>query len=154
IEKAAANAKGLTGLAKTRISDASKAANEAADSLGKGDRPTARKEVDKARETFRTAAKQVAALAAEEAAQQLAAARDLANDVALKTAPPMDPNASGRGNSGDMNMKTPMPCGNGGDMNMKMPGLGDAAEQAKSIKYVLEKLAGSGAEADADAARK
>ena len=33
------------------------------------------------------AAKQVAALAAEEAARQIAAARDLANDVAMQTAP-------------------------------------------------------------------
>src|SRR5262249_11500819 len=70
LEKAAANAKGLTGLAKTRIADAAKAANAASDALGQGDRPTARTEVDKAREIFRTAAKQVAALALEEAAQQ------------------------------------------------------------------------------------
>jgi len=36
----------------------------------------------------------------------------------------------------------------------KMPGLGYAAEQAKSLKDVLEKIAGSGNEGDADAARK
>src|SRR5213078_1238182 len=102
LEKAATTAKGLTGLAKTRIADAAKAANAGADALGQADRPTARKEVDRARESFRTAAKQVAALAAEEAAQQLAAARDLANDIALQTAPP-DPNRKmpGVGNNGE-----------------------------------------------------
>jgi hypothetical protein len=140
LNKTAAEAKGLTGLAKTRIADAAKAANDAADALGQGDRPAARKEVDKARENFRLAAKQVAALAAEEAAQQLAAARDLANDIALQTAPPVDPNAVGAGNNG----QTKLP----------MPGLGNAAEQARTLKDLLENLAGSGAEGDADAARK
>jgi hypothetical protein len=141
LEKIAATAKGLTGLAKTRIGDASKAANAAADALREGDRPTARKDVDRAREAFRTAAKHVAALAAEEAAQQLAAARDLANDVALQTAPPDPMKTPGVGNSGEARM-------------IPMPGLGNAAEQAKTLKDVLEKLAGSGAEGDADAARK
>jgi hypothetical protein len=137
IDKAAANAKGLTGLAKTRITEAAKAANAAADALGQGDRPTARKEVDKAKELFRAAAKQVNALAAEEAAQQLAAARDLANEIAAMAAP--------------TDMKTP---GIGGSGDGKMPGLGTAAEQAKTLKDVLENLAGSTAEGDADAARK
>lgn len=139
IEKTAANAKGLTPLAKMRIADAAKAANAGADALGQGDRPTARTEVDKARETFRAAAKQVAALAAEEAAQQLAAARDIANDIATQTAPPAEPK------------KTP---GAGGMGDGKMPGLGNAAEQAKTLKDVLEKIAGSTAEGDAEAARK
>ena len=90
-------------------------------------------------EAFRVAAKHVAALAAEEAAQQLAAARDLANDVALQTAP--------------TEQKTPG-AGGSGESKVPMPGLGMAAEQAKTLKDVLEKLAGSGAEGDADAARK
>ena len=137
LEKAAANAKGLTGLAKTRIADAAKAANAGADDLVQGDRPAARKDVDRARTTFRTASKQVAALAAEEIAQQLAAARDIANDIAAQAA--ADP------------MKT-AGAGEGGDG--KMPGLGNAAEQAKTLKDVLEKVAGSAAEGDADAARK
>jgi hypothetical protein len=139
VEKLAGTAKGLTGLAKTRIADAAKAANAAADALGRGDRDAARPEVDKARETFRAAAKQVAALAAEEAAQQLAAARDLANDVAMQAAPP------------DPGRKTP---GGAGEGDGKMPGLGSAAEDARSLKDVLENLAGSGKAADADAARK
>jgi hypothetical protein len=138
LEKVAATAKGLTGLAKTRVADAAKAANAAADALGQNDRPAARKEVDRARELFRVAAKQVAALAAEEATQQLAAARDIANDIAMQTAPP-DP------------MKSPGASGSG---DGKMPGLGNAAEQAKTLKDVLEQLAGSGAEEKADAARK
>jgi hypothetical protein len=141
LEKIAANAKGLTGLAKMRITEASKAANAAADALGQGDRPTARKDVDRAREAFRVAAKHVAALAAEEAAQQLAAARDLANDVAMQTAPP-DP------------MKTPGAGNNPGDPKKPMPGIGTAPEQARTLKDVLEKLAGSGNEGDAEAARK
>ena len=138
IDKVAATAKGLTGLAKERIADASKATNAAAEALGQGDRPAARKEVDRAREVLRTAAKQVGALAAAEAAQQLAAARDLANEVAAQAAPPEPMAAAGAGGTGEA----------------KTPGLGGAAEQAKSLKDVLEKLAGSGAEADADAARK
>jgi hypothetical protein len=139
LEKDAATAKGLTGLARRRISDAAKAANAGADALGQRDRPSARKEIDRARELFRLAAKQVAALAAEEVAQQIAAARDLANDVALQTAP-ADP------------MKNPG-AGNGGG-EKKMPGLGNAAEQAKTLKDVLEQIAGSGNEGAADAARK
>ncbi len=152
LEKVAATVKGLTALAKTRIGDAAKAANAAADALGQGDRPMARKEVDRAKELFRTTAKQVAALAAEEAAQQLAAARDLANDVALQTAP-ADPMKNGAlGNNGEKKMPG---VGNGGEKEEgKMPGLGNAAEQAKSLKDVLEKLAGSAAEGDAEAARK
>lgn len=139
VGKLADTAKGLTELAKTRIADAAKAANAAADALGKGDRDAARPEVDKARGTFRAAAKQVAALAAEEAAQQLAAARDLANDVALSAAPP-DPDRKMPGGSSD---------GNGG-----RPALGSAAEDAKSLKDVLDSLAASGRVPDAGAARK
>jgi hypothetical protein len=87
LDKVAATAKGLTGLARSRIKDAAKAANAGADALGQRDRPNARREVDRARELFRLAARQVAALAAEEAAQQIAAARDMANDGALQTSP-------------------------------------------------------------------
>ena len=138
IDKVAATAKGLTGLAKTRIADAAKSANAGADALGQRDRPSARKEVDRAREIFRQAAKQVAALAAEEAAQQIAAARDIANDVALQTAP-------------TEGMKSP---GGKSEEEKKMPGLGNAAEQAKTLKDVMEQIAGSGSETSAEAARK
>jgi hypothetical protein len=140
LDKVAATAKGLTGLAKTRIADAAKAANAGADALGQRDRPVARKEVDRARENFRLAAKQVAALAAEEVAQQIAAARDIANDVALQTAPTdsMIPGA-GKGEA---------------EKEKKMPALGDAAEQAKTLKDVMEQVAGSGSEGSAEAARK
>ncbi|HEY7329284.1 MAG TPA: DUF4175 family protein [Gemmataceae bacterium] len=138
LEKIAATAKGLTGLAKTRISDATKAANAGADALGQRDRPGARKEVDRARENFRVAAKQVAALAAQEVAQQIAAARDIANDVALQAAP------GDKMNSG----------GGTGEKDEKMPDLGNAAEQAKTLKDVLEQIAGSGSEGSAEAARK
>lgn len=137
VEKAAEKAKGLTALAKERIAEAAKAANAGADALGKGDRAAARKDVDRATELFKAASKQVAALAADEAAQQLAAARDLANEIAAQAAP-TDMKMGGMGGTGDG----------------KMPGLGGAAENAKSIKDILENLAGSTAAADADAARK
>src|SRR5262245_13842087 len=150
IEKVAATAKGLTGLAKMRIADAAKAANAGADALGQKDRPTARKEVDRARETFRTAAKQVAALAAEELAQQIAAARDLANDVALQTAPTESKQPGVGSNEGEKKM----PGAGKGQGEKKMPGLGNAAEQAKTLKDVMEQIAGSGSEGSADAARK
>src|SRR5262249_13394700 len=104
------------------------------------DRPNARKEVDRARELFRLAAKQVAALAAEEAAQQIAAARDLANDVALQTAPD-DPAQKN-------------PGAGSGEGGKQVPRHGHAREQAKTLKDVLEQIAGSGSEAAADAARK
>ncbi len=139
LDKVAATAKGLTGLAKTRIAEAAKTANAGADALGQRDRPAARKEVDRARENFRLAAKQVAALAAEEAAQQIAAARDIANDVALQTAPTEGMKGPGGGKS---------------EEQKKMPGLGDAAEQAKTLKDVMEQIAGSGSEGSAEAARK
>src|SRR5207244_12109605 len=113
----------LNALAKRRITDAHKDANAGADALGQQDRPTARKEVDRARELFRQASKQVAVLAAEEVAQQIAAARDLANDIALQTAP-TDSRQPGAG-SGEKG---------------KLPGVGDAAEQAKTLKDVLDQL--------------
>ncbi len=138
LDKVAATAKGLTGLAKTRITDAAKAANAGADAMGQRDRANARKEIDRARENFRLAAKQVSALAAEEAAQQIAAARDIANDLALQAAPD-DKMTSGGGS---------------GNSGKKMPGLGNAAEQAKTLKDVLEQIAGSSSEGSADAARK
>jgi hypothetical protein len=137
IDKQAAKVKGLTGLARTRITDAAKAANAGADALGQNDRPTARKEVERAKELFRLASKQVAALAAEEAAQQIAAARDLANDIALQTAP--------------RDTKEP---GAGSGEKGKLPGLGDAAEQAKTLKDVMEHIAAQGSEEAAEAARK
>jgi hypothetical protein len=93
--------------------------------------------VDRAKELFRLASKQVAALAAEEAAQQIAAARDLANDIALQTAP--------------TESKQP---GAGSGEKGKLPGLGNAAEQAKTLKDVMEQIAGRPAEEAADAARK
>ncbi|OWK43038.1 DUF4175 family protein [Fimbriiglobus ruber] len=138
LDKTAASAKGLTELAKKRIADAAKAANGAADALGQQNRADAKKDAEGARDLFRLAAKQVAALAAEEAAQQLAAARDLANDIALQTAPPTDPQAGGMGGSSD---------------DKKM-GLGGAAEQAKTLKDVLEQIAGAGSESSAEAARR
>src|SRR5262249_39277516 len=135
------------------------------------DRPMARKEVDRAKDLFGQAAKQVAAFAAEEAAQQIAAARDLANDIALKTAPG-DSKQPG-GNSGEKE-KAKMPGqgdtpekekgkmpgqGDAGEKDKekekgKMPGLGDAAEEAKTLKDVLENIAGKGSEENPDAARK
>ncbi len=189
LDKVAPTTKGLTGLARKRIADAAKAANGGADALGQRDRAGARKEVDRAREQFRLAAKQVAALAAEEAAQQIAAARDIANDVALQTAPGDPMQNSGAGGKADEkkpDAKTPgagsndkdekkpdakmpgagdkgedakksdpkMPgAGNKGE-DEKKPGLENAAEQAKTLKDVMEQIAGSGSEGAADAARK
>jgi hypothetical protein len=136
LEKAAEKAKGLTPLASERIAEAAKAANAGADALGKGDRPAARKEVERAKALFDAAGKQVAALAADEAAKQLAATRDLSNEVAALVATD-DPNRPGAGGTGEDNKS----------------GLGGAGEQAKTIKDVLEAVAGSKAEGDADAAR-
>jgi hypothetical protein len=172
LDKVAPTTKGLTGLARKRIADAAKAANGGADALGQRDRPGARKEVDRARGKFRLAAKQVAALAAEEAAQQIAAARDIANDVALQTAPGDPMQKSGVGGSADEKKPdTKMPGGGNKaedekkpDAKMpgagkkgedeKKPGLENAAEQAKTLKDVMEQIAGSGSEGAADAARK
>src|SRR5262249_46372042 len=139
LAKVAPTTRGLTGLARTRIADAAKAANAGADALGQRDRPAARQEGDRARQRFPLAAETRAALAAEEAAQQIAAARDLANDVALQTAP-----ADSRKSPG----------GSSGAAEKKMPGLGNAAEQARTVKDVLEQVVGSGSEGAAEAARK
>src|SRR5262249_18099290 len=100
---------------------------------------TARKEVERAKDLFRQASKQVAALAAEEVAQQIAAARDLANDVALQTAPTDSKQPGG---------------GKGEKGKLPLPGLGDAAEQAKTLQDVMEHIAGQSSEDAADAARK
>jgi hypothetical protein len=139
LDKVAGAAKGLTELGKTRIADAAQAANAGADALGQRDRRSASKQVDRARKNLRLAAKHVAALAAEEAAQQIAAARDLANEVALQTALPEDAMNPDAGSS---------------QTNKKMPSMGGAAEQAKSLLDVLEQIAGSRSEAAAEAVRK
>lgn len=138
VDKTATTIKELTGLARARIADAAKAANAAADAIGQRDRAATQKNVDRARELFRLASKQVAALAAEEAAQQLAAARDLANDVA-RLAAPAD------------STKNP---GMGAGEKASLPGLGTAAEQAKTLKDLLEQVAGSGSQSSAEAARR
>jgi hypothetical protein len=139
VEKVAATVKGLTSLAKTRITDAAQAANAGADALGEQQWLNARKEIDRARELFRLAAKQVAALAAEEAAQQIAAARDIANDIALQAAPADFWKAPGAGTS---------------EADKKMPSLVNASEQAKTLKDVLELIAGSESETAADLAQR
>jgi hypothetical protein len=51
----------------------------------------------------------------------------------------------------DPMMKNPGPGGSG---EGKLPGLGNAAEKAKTLKDILENVAGSAAEGDAEAARK
>ncbi len=132
VDKIAATVKELTALARTRISASATAANAAADAFGQKDCAAARKEVDRARELLHLAAQQVAALAAKEAAQQLAAARDIANEVANQTSPQPKP---------------------GMRADEAMSGLGNAAEKAKTLKDLLEQIEGSSAESDAEAAR-
>jgi hypothetical protein len=84
LEKALARLPKATELAKERIGTAAKAAEEGAGSLGKGENDDAQKSIHEAGGTFRELADQVRALLAEEQAQQIAAAQQMAAELARR----------------------------------------------------------------------
>jgi len=82
IEKVLGRLKGVTDLAKERIAAVAKVAEEGAEALSRGKMEEARGSAGAAREQFRELAKQVKALLAEEQADRIAAAQQMANELA------------------------------------------------------------------------
>jgi hypothetical protein len=82
IEKALNRLNGVSDLAKERIAAAAKVAEEGAEAVSRGKLDEARSSAGAAREQFRELAKQVQALLAEEQADRIAAAQQLANELA------------------------------------------------------------------------
>jgi hypothetical protein len=83
IERVLGKLKRASELSKTRIGEAAKAAESASTALDRGDSADARQDAKQAAEMFREIAKQLEALLAEETPQRIAAARNLANQLAM-----------------------------------------------------------------------
>lgn len=82
IERILSKLKRASELSKTRITEAAKSAESASTSLDKGDSKAARTETQQTAEMFQEIIKQLEALLAEETPQRVAAARDLAKQLA------------------------------------------------------------------------
>ncbi|MGH7138181.1 MAG: DUF4175 family protein, partial [Pirellulales bacterium] len=82
VEKALAGLKNATDLAKERMAAAAKLADEAAEALGQGKLDDAKQPAGAAKEKFQELVEQVAALVAKEQADRIAAAQQMAADLA------------------------------------------------------------------------
>ncbi|HVW36869.1 MAG TPA: DUF4175 family protein, partial [Pirellulales bacterium] len=82
VEKALENLKAATELSKERMAEAAKAAEAASEALDHGKSDEARTAAGEAKEKFRQLAEQVAALAAKEQADRIAAAQQMAAELA------------------------------------------------------------------------
>ena len=83
IERVLSKLKRASELSKTRITEAAKTAESASTALDRGDSKLAHGDAKQAAEMFREIAKLLEALLAEETPQRLAAARNLANQLAM-----------------------------------------------------------------------
>ncbi|MEK6257422.1 MAG: hypothetical protein AABP62_02285 [Planctomycetota bacterium] len=83
IERILTKLKRASELSKTRITEAAKTAESASTALDRGDSKVARGDAKQAAEMFREIAKLLEALLAEETPQKIAAARNLANQLAM-----------------------------------------------------------------------
>jgi len=84
VEKALEKMKNVTDLAKERIAAAAKSAEEAAEALGRGENQTAQAAAGDAKAKFRELTEQVKALLAKEQADRIAAAQQMAADLARR----------------------------------------------------------------------
>jgi hypothetical protein len=150
IEKTLGGLKGITDLAKERMAGAAKSAEETSAALSKGDLAEAQKGAEGSGRQFRELSQQVQALLADEQAKRIAAAEQMASQLAREQKDFADRLASeteGSGGEGKPKKKNEeKKPGKGedkkkeGDKN-KMPGLGsqaeDIAEKAKTLADVL-----------------
>lgn len=100
IQKSLEKLKGATDLAKQRMESAAKSAEQAAESLDRGKNDEAQASAGEAKEKFRELAAQIAALAAEEQADRIAAAQQMAAELAQRQAEFKDRLADAEGSSG------------------------------------------------------
>ena len=82
VERVLTKVKRASELAKTRIAEAATSAESASTSLEKGDSKAAREQAQKTSEMYKEIIKQLEALLAEETPQRVAAARNMANQLA------------------------------------------------------------------------
>lgn len=130
LEKSLGKLKNITDLARERMTEATKQAQGALDDLDRGDTPGALQQADAAKASFGELAQQVEGLLADEAAERLAAARNLANQLAQRQQqlaqdsespgasaqePPKEQSQPGGGQSTAQQKSQAKPPGTGGD---------------------------------------
>lgn len=156
IEKTLGELKGITDLAKERIAGAAKSAEETSAALGKGDLAEAKQGAEAAGKQFRELSQQVQALLAEEQTQRIAAAEQMASQLAREQRDFADRLASeteGSSGEGKPKKNEEKKPGKGevekkdGDKN-KMPGLGDQAEDIAEKAKTLADVLGAAAKAN------
>lgn len=165
IEKLLGRLKGVTDLSKERIAAAAKLAEETARSLGQGETESAKGSAQTTGKQFRELADQVKALLAQEQSERIAAAQQMAANLARQQQDFVDrlAKAEGQGGQGNPNRQKPMP-GVGDNQtkpqssDQQMPGLGsqaeDIARQAKTLQDVLKAASGTTDQQDAESAKK
>ncbi|HWB11416.1 MAG TPA: DUF4175 family protein [Pirellulales bacterium] len=156
LEKALGKLKNATELAKERMAAAAKSAEEAAEALGQGKMDEAGKPAGDAKDKFRELVDQVAALVAKEQADRIAAAQQMAADLARQQQDFRDKLASSGEGPGegepqkDDNDKKPRPGVGAGDSGDKsdMPGLSGEAERIADKAQTLSDVLAAAAKAD------
>ena len=154
IERVMARLNGVSDLAKERIAAAAKVAEDSANAVGRGQMEDAKSGAGAAREQFRELADQVRGLLAQEQADRIAAAQQMAAELARQQQDFADRLANGEGQGGIGKPKEPMEDKPGiGEEPMKpkdgdeskMPGLGGDAEKiADRADTLADVLAGAG----------
>lgn len=168
IEKLLGRLKGITDLSKERIAAAAKLAEETAQALGKGETNSAKGSAESTSKQFRELADQVKALLAEEQTERIAAAQQMAANLARQQQDFVDrlvksEGQGGKGNPDPTNKNKPMP-GVGDRQTARsasdtpMPGLGgqaeDIARQAQTLQDILKAASGATDPQDAESAKK
>ena len=154
VEKALSALDGASDLAKERMAAAAKLAEEAADAVGRGKMEDAKNATGAAREQFRELADQVRALLAQEQADRIAAAQQMAAELARQQKDFADRLANAEGAGGMGKPQEPMedkpgigeePQQDQDDGDGKMPGLGaDAEKIADRAETLADVLAAAG----------
>ncbi|HEV3003533.1 MAG TPA: hypothetical protein VGX78_03690, partial [Pirellulales bacterium] len=163
VEKALGKLKNVTDLAKERMAAAAKSAEAAAEAIGQGKMDEAGTPAGDAKEKFRELVEQVAALVAKEQADRIAAAQQMAANLAREQQDFRDKLANsgeGGGEGEPQEDQKPRPGKGESDSGEKSdsPGLGGAAQRiaddAKTLADVLGAVAKSDSPEEQAAAKK
>jgi hypothetical protein len=142
---------GVSDLAKERIAAAAASAEEAAEKLGAGELPDAQQSARSAGRQFRELSEQVAALVAQEQSQRVAAAQQMAAELARQQRDFSDRLAQSNQREGAGEQS-------GDASENPMPGLGEMAEQiaerAETLEDVLVAAGGSTEPQDQESAQR
>ncbi|HZN33463.1 MAG TPA: DUF4175 family protein [Pirellulaceae bacterium] len=158
IEKALARLPRATDLAKERMTATAKAAEDAGEAIGRGALEDAKSTAGVAREQFRELAQQVRALLADEQADRIAAAQQMAANLARLQEDFVDRLSKPGDNPGLMpadpqQPKNDQPAPGIGqeppkDPNQKLPGVGAAADKIAEKAKTLADVLGAASRAD------